>query len=479
MKREYLNKRDKDQMIASNGTIRKPVEIYQYTAGDNVAISDDHVISAVDTTYTAGQNVSISEDNVISAVDTTYTAGQNVQISDNNVISATDTKYTAGSGISIDANNVISATGGGGGDEFVFTLTPISLSDGMRIENSSDKTASEIITAYNNGKTILGVMKFNQQEYFFNLVSNVAGAPVTKITLSGFNSDRTLPSFFELSIDSGSGAIQIGWAPDSFKGRICRYGDLVTTINQTSNPPTSEAVYNAIHNIPVYTLPTASANTLGGVKVGSGLSIDGNGVLSASGGASYSAGAGISIDANNVISNTGIGSMSQEVIAWDTEPLDLPYNPLASENTYTANQIWQGTVPAGTSAQSNIIKKIAVQLEMGNVLNTDIAAMAGITVEHQCPYPEAYTGYNPLTDNQIQIGQLVPFKLKFNWIKFSGRVPHGSEPRIVPDVEGYICIAPIGHNGSIGSYSVTLVLYADANSPIKLNAIKARIFAYK
>lgn len=33
-----------------------------------------------------------------------------------------------------------------------------------------------------------------------------------------------------------------------------------------------------------YTLPIASASTLGGVKVGSGLSIDGNGVLSASGG---------------------------------------------------------------------------------------------------------------------------------------------------------------------------------------------------
>ena len=32
-----------------------------------------------------------------------------------------------------------------------------------------------------------------------------------------------------------------------------------------------------------YTLPTASAGTLGGVKVGAGLSIDGSGVLSADG----------------------------------------------------------------------------------------------------------------------------------------------------------------------------------------------------
>ena len=39
-------------------------------------------------------------------------------------------------------------------------------------------------------------------------------------------------------------------------------------------------------NPTAYTLPTASAETKGGVKIGSGLSIDENGVLSASGGGS-------------------------------------------------------------------------------------------------------------------------------------------------------------------------------------------------
>ena len=43
-----------------------------YTAGDNIQISEDNVISATDTTYTAGTNVSISEENVISATDTIY-----------------------------------------------------------------------------------------------------------------------------------------------------------------------------------------------------------------------------------------------------------------------------------------------------------------------------------------------------------------------------------------------------------------------
>lgn len=66
-----------------------------------------------------------------------------------------------------------------------------------------------------------------------------------------------------------------------------------------------------------YTLPTAAANVLGGVKVGNNLSIDANGVLSASG-SSYNlpiaaanvlggvkVGSGLSIDANGVLSSSG------------------------------------------------------------------------------------------------------------------------------------------------------------------------------
>ena len=207
--------------------------------------------------------------------DDVYIEGQNIYINN-----ASDVQKE----LSIDANNQLCIDSVPIVDEFVFTITPPSLNDGMRIENSSDKTASEIITAYNNGKTVIGVLRFNQQEYFFNLISNVAGSPVTQITISGFNSDRTIPSFYDLTINSSNGMIIIGRSPETSNGRIYCGGDLATTITQTSNPPTSAAVYDAIQNIPTYTLPTATANDLGGIKVGSGLSIDGNGVLSASGG---------------------------------------------------------------------------------------------------------------------------------------------------------------------------------------------------
>ena len=66
-----------------------------------------------------------------------------------------------------------------------------------------------------------------------------------------------------------------------------------------------------------YSLPVAGADTLGGVKVGSGLSIDENGVLSADGGGGYTlpvagadtlggvkVGSGLSIDANGILSQS-------------------------------------------------------------------------------------------------------------------------------------------------------------------------------
>lgn len=93
---------DSDNVISAAGAT--------YTAGTNVQISSSNVISATDTKYTAGANVSISNSNEISATDTKYTAGANVQISSGNVISATDTTYTAGTNIRIDSNNVISGT---------------------------------------------------------------------------------------------------------------------------------------------------------------------------------------------------------------------------------------------------------------------------------------------------------------------------------------------------------------------------------
>ena len=86
---------------------------------DDTVVATQQDLANYQPALSAGSNISISAQNVISATDTTYTAGSGILIDQNNEISADTSvlqpKLTAGSGISISAQNVISATGGGGG----------------------------------------------------------------------------------------------------------------------------------------------------------------------------------------------------------------------------------------------------------------------------------------------------------------------------------------------------------------------------
>lgn len=135
------------------------------TAGANVQISPENVISATDTTYTHFTGATSSADGTAGLVPapvagddtkflsgdgtwgtpagTTYTAGTNVQISAQNVISATDTTYSAFTGTdgqaagaaglvpapaTTDAGKFLNADGswevaGGGGAEFIELTT--------------------------------------------------------------------------------------------------------------------------------------------------------------------------------------------------------------------------------------------------------------------------------------------------------------------------------------------------------------------
>ena len=134
----------------------------KYTAGTNVTISDDNVISATGVTYTAGTNVSISEDNVISATDTKYTAGNNVTIGDDNVIHAVDTKYTAGDNVQISEDNVITATdtkytAGNNvtiGDDNVIHAVDTQYTAGDNVQISEDNVITATDTKYTAGTNV-------------------------------------------------------------------------------------------------------------------------------------------------------------------------------------------------------------------------------------------------------------------------------------------------------------------------------------
>lgn len=81
------------------------------TPGKDTYLGSSSEIKLVSgSTYYPGQNISISADNVISAVDTKYQAGHNIEITSGNVINALAEQYTAGDNISISSGNVISTS---------------------------------------------------------------------------------------------------------------------------------------------------------------------------------------------------------------------------------------------------------------------------------------------------------------------------------------------------------------------------------
>lgn len=125
-----------------------------YTAGDNITISEQGVISATDTTYTAGDNIQISNENVITATDTTYSAGDNVQINGNNVISATDTTYAAGDGIDI-ISGVVSTSAS--------KVLNIAVADSESTTYNSDSLLENAIgVSYDDVKDVYNTKKLNK-----------------------------------------------------------------------------------------------------------------------------------------------------------------------------------------------------------------------------------------------------------------------------------------------------------------------------
>ena len=101
-----------------------------------------------------------------------------------------------------------------------------------------------------------------------------------------------------------------------------------------------------------YTLPTASATTLGGIKIGSGLSIDGNGVVTASGG-----GGGGS---QNVFSTIAVSGQSNVVADSTSDTLSLV---AGSNMTITTNESGDSITFASTGGgggSQNVFSTIAV-----------------------------------------------------------------------------------------------------------------------
>lgn len=182
----------------SNGETVISADVPVYTAGENIVIDSDGVISAPDLQkeLTPGEGIDLDSDGNIS-VDTddipsepveltTLVAGRNITIEDsdgNTVISAADAQtYMAGEGIDIDSDGVISATEL---DNIFWGIEGVTTFDEMKAASEAGK---RIVLNASNG-SVVGLTAHtsiggNTERFFFCYVEQVwrNGGPVLAYT---------------------------------------------------------------------------------------------------------------------------------------------------------------------------------------------------------------------------------------------------------------------------------------------------------
>ena len=235
-----------------------------------------------------------------------------------------------------DNNNAINASatgGGGGGGGTTYDL--------LGSNTTSNNAILTLRDANNNDDDI-----------------EITGSGGTTVTWDGANNRITLGSTAPVQPDwnatSGLGEIlNKPTIPAAYTLPIATanaLGGFKVGANLTIDPVTG--VLDA--NPGSYTLPTADATTLGGIKVGSGLSIDGNGVLTATGGSTVPSiqdlsgtTASLAADATAELNITGYKAYSLFKITTDAEAWVRVYVDDASRDADATRSEGQDPTPGG------------------------------------------------------------------------------------------------------------------------------------
>jgi hypothetical protein len=210
-------------------------------------------------------------------------------------------------------------TGVGGGSSYTLPIASSSILGGIKIGPGLAINGSGVLSAYTNNNQLTNGANYttisiadtryqplenqrlgkNNNVYFNKITTVPSGGDSVEIYGGVVIAHNSFGGYAALNHDSNGGIVTIE-NKNGFDGLIS--GKNITSPQLYFLPNTSNGI--AGNTLPIsvngnfadvsgnitistggtYTLPTASATVLGGVKVGSGLAIDGSGVLSATGG---------------------------------------------------------------------------------------------------------------------------------------------------------------------------------------------------
>ena len=131
-----------------------------------------------------------------------------------------------------------------------------------------------------------------------------------------------------------------------------------------------------ILNIPNYTLPVATGSTLGGVKVGSGLSVDGTGLISATNNGTVTS-VGLSLPTEMTVTNSPITSSGALTAAWASQTAKKFFAaPNAADGTPTFRTIDATDIPTLNQNTTGSAASFTGSL-VGDVTGTQGATVVG------------------------------------------------------------------------------------------------------
>lgn len=258
-------------------------------AGDNITIGKDNIISAINTTYNAGKNITILN-GVISAIDTTY-EGSDFDIKDlsdstnlKSIWNGKQDKLIAGTNIII-TGNTISAVQSAGFAVLIVDELP--------------ETGEQNTIYFLSNPTGIFPNIYNEYMYINNnweLIGNTA------IDLYNYYTKTEIESIVD-NIETKINSKQSILIPGN---NIIINGNTISAIDTTYSDATQTEAGLMSSNDKIkldglnnYVLPIANSSVLGGIKIGNNLTIDINGVVSATD-TTYSAGANIDITDNAI-----------------------------------------------------------------------------------------------------------------------------------------------------------------------------------